>query len=74
MCAYIYIYIYIYLINCSAKYFQKDVTALVSKFLNQGFSKINLIDKYRQFTKKYVAEWAKYGVDITTHAFMKSIF
>ena len=61
-------------INSSVKYFKKDVTVLVSKFLSQGFNKTNLIDKYIQFTNKYVGEWAKYGVDITTHNFIRSIF
>ena len=61
-------------INYFVKHFKNDAKVLISKFSLQGFKKSLLIDKFKQFTRTYIAEWAKFGVDFSSNKFIHSIF
>ena len=61
-------------INCNIRYFKNDVTALVNKFIDQGFNKQLLVSKFKQFSKKYLGEWTKLGEDITSTNFLRPVF
>ena len=61
-------------ININASYFCRDIKLLVKKFIDQGFDKNALIDKYRSFAIKYLGEWAKFGENITSPTCIRNIF
>ena len=52
----------------------KDIKKLVNKLLKQGYKKLFLRITYKRFTIKYIAVWARFGVDISHNNFIKNIF
>ena len=61
-------------INKTANYFQKDTVKLVKKFINQGFDSRSLKEKYLAYCTNYLSEWGRYGVDISSHEFVRKLF
>ena len=61
-------------INKTANYFQKDTVKLVKKFVNQGFDSMKLREKYLAYCTNYLSEWGRYGVDISSHEYVKKLF
>ena len=61
-------------INCNSKYFKEDVKNVINKFHLQGFNKNVLLNKYKEFCKHYLAEWSKFGEDVSSFKFINELF
>ena len=51
-------------VNKSVHHFKRDVSVLVKKLLLKGFSSVRLFAKFRQYCRKYLQVWSKFGVNI----------
>ena len=61
-------------INLNVEDFVNDVKDLIGKLRNQGYDSNRLVNTYVTFTRKYIAAWAKFGIDISNINFLQIIF
>ena len=61
-------------INLNVEDFANDVKHLINKLRNQGYDTNRLMNTYVKFTRKYIATWAKFGIDISNINFLQTIF